>query len=559
MALAATIHEYRDPVTGPAVSAWTVGASAPAQQVIDDLHQALHHLMPDVVACSYVPVGCAPELLCGKPHWTTALLFERLAGNVLGSNIAIEVQRGANRHVARFAAMLPVEREGRVIGRFQILADTAPDMDALGRLSVLAATKANARCGAVANSIAAGDAAPADRRPDPPLHRFTADPGKPTIRSLLEQVSQVLRGSVVLQTAQLVIVEAVGPSERVALEPSSRHDVLPSNGVPGAVTVLPARNGRPMRAVVPVQSGAGPADHLVAEIASDDEHTRTALEHAATILSWMLAMRADAKGDAAVRRAAIVADLFRSEGLAGVPARAAVLGHDLHVPHRPCVFAPAGEAAGESVLQRLERLVLDEVRRSAHTGPTPLVAVSGEHVVALVPEDDRTTAVLLARRAVQAATHAGLTVTCGLGPTCHGHAELAPGVKQARRAAEVLRRTGRTDRVVSFEDLGVFGLLFSEDDGARLDLFVERWLGRLIEYDAANSAELIQTLEQLLDRSTMVDAANALYIHISTLKYRIKRIGEILGVDMHDPDVNFNLRLALKLLSVRTTLDSRPA
>jgi hypothetical protein len=52
----------------------------------------------------------------------------------------------------------------------------------------------------------------------------------------------------------------------------------------------------------------------------------------------------------------------------------------------------------------------------------------------------------------------------------------------------------------------------------------------------------------------MTEAAKQLYIHISTLKYRVNRIEELLSVELRDAQAAFNLHLACKILGVRRHL-----
>ena len=51
-------------------------------------------------------------------------------------------------------------------------------------------------------------------------------------------------------------------------------------------------------------------------------------------------------------------------------------------------------------------------------------------------------------------------------------------------------------------------------------------------------------------------AATALFVHISTLKYRLRKIESILTRDLSDPEICFNLRLAFKIRSVHERLSA---
>jgi DNA-binding PucR family transcriptional regulator len=79
---------------------------------------------------------------------------------------------------------------------------------------------------------------------------------------------------------------------------------------------------------------------------------------------------------------------------------------------------------------------------------------------------------------------------------------------------------------------------------------MRRWIGALIDYDEKRNADLVTTLGALLEGRGLRQAAEQLVIHVSTLKYRIKRINEILGLDYHDPEIAFNLQLAVRLYRI---------
>jgi hypothetical protein len=123
----------------------------------------------------------------------------------------------------------------------------------------------------------------------------------------------------------------------------------------------------------------------------------------------------------------------------------------------------------------------------------------------------------------------------------------------AAREAEVAVGLGvaiHGEGVMLFEDLGVYRLLAANGDTRELHQFVNRWLGPLIEYDEARNAELVRSLSEYLERGGSLDqAAEALFIHRSTLKYRLGRIASLTGVDLADPDARFNLQLATRTLA----------
>jgi DNA-binding PucR family transcriptional regulator len=105
-----------------------------------------------------------------------------------------------------------------------------------------------------------------------------------------------------------------------------------------------------------------------------------------------------------------------------------------------------------------------------------------------------------------------------------------------------------------YDDLGIYALLYEKRDRDQLAGFADRWLGPLREH-----GELTHTLRVLLETGGPSAAATALFVHISTLKYRLRKIETILDVDLSDPEVCFNLRLAYKILAVQERLTGGPA
>ncbi len=107
--------------------------------------------------------------------------------------------------------------------------------------------------------------------------------------------------------------------------------------------------------------------------------------------------------------------------------------------------------------------------------------------------------------------------------------------------------TNSPNPVTVFEDLGVYRLLGEAADIGAVEGFVRRWLGALLDYDVGKGSELVETLTRYLEAGGNYDAtAKALNVHRSTLRYRLRRIRELSGYDLTDPDTHFNLHLAAR-------------
>ena len=85
-----------------------------------------------------------------------------------------------------------------------------------------------------------------------------------------------------------------------------------------------------------------------------------------------------------------------------------------------------------------------------------------------------------------------------------------------------------------------------------------RWLGPLLDYDARRGGDLVETLARYLDCGGNYDAtAAALALGRSTVRYRLRRIEELSGHDLGDPDTRFQLQLATRAWATRRALSGQ--
>jgi purine catabolism regulator len=123
----------------------------------------------------------------------------------------------------------------------------------------------------------------------------------------------------------------------------------------------------------------------------------------------------------------------------------------------------------------------------------------------------------------------------------------AAAYKQAEQALSVARRRGRV--FVEHEQLAAGSVLpLLADDAVKA--FADGLLRPLYEHDATGRGDLVASLRAWLSRHGQWDAAAAdLGVHRHTLRYRMRRVEEILGRSLDDPDVRMELWLALKATS----------
>lgn len=200
---------------------------------------------------------------------------------------------------------------------------------------------------------------------------------------------------------------------------------------------------------------------------------------------------------------------------------------------------------------------------AARTGEAVLVVPDGERLIVLAPDGGAAVAVCTEHaegiesrrgaatrprdRAAAVAQGGGLVV--GLSAPA-GPIAAAAAYRQAEQALSVARRRGRV--LVEHEHVAA-GLLLPllADDAVRA--FADGMLRALHDHDATGRGDLVASLRAWLSRHGQWDAAAAdLGVHRHTLRYRMRRVEEILGRSLDDPDVRMELWLALKATAPAT-------
>ncbi|WP_134766742.1 helix-turn-helix domain-containing protein [Nocardioides sp. 1609] len=147
----------------------------------------------------------------------------------------------------------------------------------------------------------------------------------------------------------------------------------------------------------------------------------------------------------------------------------------------------------------------------------------------------------------------------GVGPAAGDVAALAHSRQCVDRALRVLRdEHGQHDqrdhdggrRVARLADVHFEALVLEMRDlmAARGER-PEGALARLGAYDAQHRTNLVETLQAWLEAfGDVVAAAEALFVHPNTFRYRLRRVAEVGEMDLTDPDVRFGALLQLRLL-----------
>jgi DNA-binding PucR family transcriptional regulator len=138
----------------------------------------------------------------------------------------------------------------------------------------------------------------------------------------------------------------------------------------------------------------------------------------------------------------------------------------------------------------------------------------------------------------------------GIGPVARDVSGLAHARTCVDRALRVLRDSRGERRVARLADIQVEGLMLELRDmvAARGDRPTGS-LARLMEYDRHHNTNLVETLQAWLDAfGDVIAAAESLYVHPNTFRYRLRRLSEVGEINLADPEARFVAMLQLRVL-----------
>lgn len=145
-------------------------------------------------------------------------------------------------------------------------------------------------------------------------------------------------------------------------------------------------------------------------------------------------------------------------------------------------------------------------------------------------------------------TETGFTVTVGVGDPCNNVFDCPESYRQAQQGLELLRRSTGGNVIASWSEMGVYKLLYGVAGTSEGCSFMERYLGPLLSDERPAGATLLDTLQTTVSCNwNLKDAAMAMDVHYNTLKYRWRKICDLLGIDPSKSGDRLNVMIALKL------------
>ncbi len=360
------------------------------------------------------------------------------------------------------------------------------------------------------------------------LARISASGGGP--KALAAQLARATGGGVLLEDAQWHHVTAAG-----------------SNGVPPSARAV-AENGAAGR-VLQVRCGDAHVGWLSLFGADDGEGAELLLRLAAAAIGTELGRDATRRLHASSFWDALLAGSFSD----ATAARQEAAAHGITLAAQYCVVVLEAEAADAGApapgLSELKVVATEAFR----AGAGELGMCEREQLLfAIVPaaravdaSNARTAATLLPRSAARRKTP--LRISGGVG-TLEAPADLARSAATAQTALTIARRAFGSGRVVAYDELGAYPLLYEGADGARLRSFAAGVLAPLRAYDQKHQTELERTLKiYFAVGQNIKTASERLNVHRQTIFYRLRQIGEITSRSLEAPHDQLTFRMAIAI------------
>lgn len=240
--------------------------------------------------------------------------------------------------------------------------------------------------------------------------------------------------------------------------------------------------------------------------------------------------------------------------------RVAYLNYDLSMASYLILVDVEGVLTNEfepNLAYAIKSKITDVVKRVVNSiYSSNLIIVEEKLATILIPavrskhlKEDSQNALNVARRIQQElkAYFPNCPFSIGLGGEYRSVKDLRRVYQEACDALEIINCLNRQGDIVSLNDLGMYTILFNCKDTQLLKQFYRRLIGKLEDYEVRSGTPLIDTLTFFLKyKGRSQKIARDMFIHPNTLTYRLRRIEEILQVDLKDFEFCCQLQLALK-------------
>ena len=185
--------------------------------------------------------------------------------------------------------------------------------------------------------------------------------------------------------------------------------------------------------------------------------------------------------------------------------------------------------------------------------PDAMCALLEDRVWAVLPSfrpnEAQVLRALAATVVARAEASLGVHLWAAIGTTVSGLAEIPASRRAAQQALDVLMRRPGPNRLVHIDDVRAHAVLFEILAWATQNKeLAEGKLDKLLEHDRERGTSYRTTVRAYLDaRGDIRAAAERLSVHPNTLRHRLRRLVEVSGLDLDDPDERLVTELQLRM------------
>jgi sugar diacid utilization regulator len=207
-----------------------------------------------------------------------------------------------------------------------------------------------------------------------------------------------------------------------------------------------------------------------------------------------------------------------------------------------------------------DRRLLSTLQAWARRGHTPdahrpLAFRRGVRIVAAVPDEVPHPCTSLDEELERQIADTGASARVGIS---RAQGELRRAFLEAEACAQLAMESVGVS-IVDAGELAPFGCLFDTADHANAEALVTQYLGRLARSDRDSRVPLLETVSAfVMSGGHASGAAARCFVHVTTLKYRLGLAAQHLHGPIDDPDVRFELRVAVTVLGILESLGRDP-
>lgn len=145
----------------------------------------------------------------------------------------------------------------------------------------------------------------------------------------------------------------------------------------------------------------------------------------------------------------------------------------------------------------------------------------------------------------------GFTLSIGIGGIKAGIMLAKESYTEAFRVVQIDRLSKMTNSYKFYDEAGLYRLYYDISSTGYGKEFCRESLDKIIEYDKINKTYLFDTLNHLVENEwSLKETAKNMFIHYNTIKYRYRRLCEVLGVNFDSFEQRMKYTVSVRIYNI---------